>query len=555
MNKRPLVWMNVTTSANWRRPPQGIVRVEQELCRGLSSIYGSTFRQCVLCGDGFVRYPQIGFTSPEVGPKPSNFVPDESYELCSHEKLADETDATLSHTDGKFNQAVEQFEQIDVGDTIISVGLDWEHPQIGKILYDLKHRKGVNVVTFCHDLIPLLFPQYCTDEIAEKFSDYYLDMVWSSSLILCNSICSQRDLTEFCHSTGLPVTPTVVMPLGGNIPVASNAISDRIAELATQDYILYVSTIERRKNHEVLYRALHLLAREQKLDGVPKIVFVGMPGWGVSDLLRDIELDPVTKGLIVQFHRVNDSELHLLYENCKFVVYPSLYEGWGLPVAEALSFGKMVLASASGSIPEVGGNLVEYLDPWCPREWALKIKELYNNSEIVRMRELAIRSNYVSKSWTDAAKVATEAIEALRKGQNFSRDLYPGYDLSTQAGLPFADRILSNGKNGVLAHGPYLGMPAGKVTVDIYLSKYAPSTGNMCIRLTSGDGKRIHSELNLKPEDILINNSVFRMNEVELETSVNDLEIFIYIEGDWHISFNKLSLFFLEHKLISEFHD
>ena len=70
-----------------------------------------------------------------------------------------------------------------------------------------------------------------------------------------------------------------------------------------------------------------------------------MPGWGVGDLLKDIELDPLTKGMIVQLNHVNDAELLRLYESSMFCVFPSLYEGWGLPVGEALSLGKAVLCS------------------------------------------------------------------------------------------------------------------------------------------------------------------------------------------------------------------
>ena len=72
----------------------------------------------------------------------------------------------------------------------------------------------------------------------------------------------------------------------------------------------------------------------------------------------------------------NDAELRALYENCEFFVYPSLYEGWGLPVAEALAFGKFVLASDRGSIPEVGGDLVEYIDPWNASAWAEAISDI-----------------------------------------------------------------------------------------------------------------------------------------------------------------------------------
>lgn len=99
------------------------------------------------------------------------------------------------------------------------------------------------------------------------------------------------------------------------------------------------------------------------------MVFVGMEGWGVGELLKDIELDPLTRGLIVRLNRVSDAELRVLYEAARFCVFPSMYEGWGLPVGEALSMGKVVICSNRGSLPEVG-EVVRYVDPRNPQAWA-----------------------------------------------------------------------------------------------------------------------------------------------------------------------------------------
>ena len=59
----------------------------------------------------------------------------------------------------------------------------------------------------------------------------------------------------------------------------------------------------------------------------------------------------------------SDAELAFLYRNCRFTVFPSLYEGWGLPIGESLWFGKLCIASKTSSMPEVGGDLVDYVDP------------------------------------------------------------------------------------------------------------------------------------------------------------------------------------------------
>jgi glycosyltransferase involved in cell wall biosynthesis len=191
--------------------------------------------------------------------------------------------------------------------------------------------------------------------------------------------------------------------------------------------VLFVSTIERRKNHEVLYKALHVLAERRQLDPEFKLVFVGMPGWGVADLLKDIELDPLTRGNIVQINHANDAELRRLYEACQFFVYPSFYEGWGLPVAEALALGKFVLASDRGSIPEVAGSLVEYVDPWNATAWADAIARYWTDEALLAERTHRVQSEYRQISWDAAAETVLALIDQLQSAEPDVITIEPGY--------------------------------------------------------------------------------------------------------------------------------
>ena len=182
-------------------------------------------------------------------------------------------------------------------------------------------------------------------------------------------------------------------------------VSKEVRDILDERFLLFVSTIERRKNHEVLYRAYHLIRKENPEAKLPRLVFVGMEGWGVSELMSDIRLDPLTKGDIVILPHVSDSELSLLYAHCQAFLYPSLYEGWGLPISEALQFGRPVLSSNAGSIPEVGGNLVRYLDPWSPREWADEILKIVNGETDLESWSKNIASTFVPHEWSSAAKL------------------------------------------------------------------------------------------------------------------------------------------------------
>jgi len=252
------------------------------------------------------------------------------------------------------------------------------------LLQALKDRVGIRIIGCCHDLVPIKYPQYCIPYVAEQFPEYLLQLVRACDAIACVSECTLQDLRGEIENRNLPPPRLFTIRLGADLPAAAGSPSELVSSLMERPYVLFVSTIERRKNHEVLYRAFHRLAEIHGRDKLPRMVFVGARGWGVSDLLNDIELDPITEGLIVQLHQVADHDLRVLYQKALFCVFPSLYEGWGLPVTEALGFGTPVVCSDRGPLPEVGGDLVEYLDPWDLPAWVRAIERLWLDGDYRR---------------------------------------------------------------------------------------------------------------------------------------------------------------------------
>ena len=138
-------------------------------------------------------------------------------------------------------------------------------------------------------------------------------------------------------------------------------------------------------------------------------------GLGLNKIRRRSTLadTPATRGMIIPLGAVTDAELHLLYRQACFCVYPSLYEGWGLPVAEALSIGKLVVCSDRASLPEVGGDLVPYLDPWHAQAWADTLIALANDPPKVLEWEARIRARYRPRSWARAAEVVAGLLGTL----------------------------------------------------------------------------------------------------------------------------------------------
>jgi glycosyltransferase involved in cell wall biosynthesis len=133
----------------------------------------------------------------------------------------------------------------------------------------------------------------------------------------------------------------------------------------------------------------------------------------VSDFLADVRFDPRVAGSIEVLTNVSDEDLVWLYEHALFTVFPSLYEGWGLAVGESLANGKFCLASNAGSIPEVGGDLIEYLDPWDVPKWAERMAWYIRHPEELERAEKRIREQYVVPTWESTARSVFERAEAL----------------------------------------------------------------------------------------------------------------------------------------------
>ena len=284
------------------------------------------------------------------------------------------------------------------GDRFISLGLDWDTLD-QQVLYGLKRDLDLKLTLICYDVIPVLFPHLVVLPPG-SFAAYFTDMAWCADSILCISEHTQRDCQSLLRKFGVPQPATHVIRLGSQVPAQGEGVQPPTLPM-DRPFVLFVSTIERRKNHEILYRAWVRL-REQGLTPY-RLVFVGMQGWGVSDLYHDLHLDPRVKDDISILHHLSDEELAWMYRHCAFTVFPSLYEGWGLPVVESLACGKFCLASNASSLPEAGGDFAEYLDPWDLSAWVERLKFFMEHPQEVQARNARIAREFMPPQWHDTA--------------------------------------------------------------------------------------------------------------------------------------------------------
>src|SRR5262249_26188797 len=188
------------------------------------------------------------------------------------------------------------------------------------------------------------------------------------------------------------------------------------AELAAHnldvgDYVLMVSTIEPRKNHALVLNAWSHMLKTRPPDTMPRLVCVRGSGWMNEPFQPQHHGDRAVGEGIVFMCNVSDQVLKTLYKRCLFTIFPSLYEGWGLPISEALAHGKVPLVSRVSSHPEAGGDLAVYFDLSSEADFQSKLEDLIDNVEVRRSRESKIRAAPSLRSWTDIGSEILAAVD------------------------------------------------------------------------------------------------------------------------------------------------
>jgi glycosyltransferase involved in cell wall biosynthesis len=183
--------------------------------------------------------------------------------------------------------------------------------------------------------------------------------------VVADSTATADELIRLARVRARKIDVVMLAPRPGTRPVPSEvvrAVLDRYG-LAPHRYVLAPGTLEPRKNHVRLIRAFTTLARQGDVDDDIQLVLVGGKGWGARTTLRAIAESPVARR-IRPFGYVPDEDLMALMTGAAAVTYISTYEGFGLPILEAMACGAPVVTSTVSSMPEAAGGAAVLVDPF-----------------------------------------------------------------------------------------------------------------------------------------------------------------------------------------------
>ncbi len=297
------------------------------------------------------------------------------------------------------------------GDTLFLPGSFWLGRYRRRLLA-LAAAADIPITAFVHDVLLLSRPEWLPGRHAEQFR-----RACEAVLPQCTAIAgnSQQTLQELRHLVRLPADlPMQVCRLADMLTVApTDDVPAQIADIVQRRYVLFVSTMIPRKNHALLVQAWRQLWRRFG-ESTPYLLFVG-GGAPSGELASEMALEAAEGGRIVRLTDIDDAGLEALYRHAWLTVYPSLGEGYGLPVAEALSRGKVCLASDRGAIGEAGAGLIDVIDPADPASIAGKVGEYLEHPDRLAVREAEIRARYRPTSWSQTARAVRSVIEATIK--------------------------------------------------------------------------------------------------------------------------------------------
>jgi len=290
-------------------------------------------------------------------------------------------------------------------DHIVMIGTNWNTSAFEKRARQHSKRGG-RVSQVIYDLIPYRYPQYCIDSLTKKFNIFLNRSRSFASQYICISEATRNDLLDYLSDFNSDM-PVKSWPLAHefegyerNEKCLESLQPDRLKKIQ-RPFVLCVGTIEVRKNGVALLKVWQRLLKELG-DKTPQLVFAGKYGWKIEAFKKLLQEDLSLQQAVTIIPQATDADLAVLYQNCLFFAYPSLVEGWGLPVGEAAWFGKYSIASASSSLPEVCGDLVDYVDPNNIDDFMQSIKHAIMDEEYRKCREENI-SQASLRTWKDVA--------------------------------------------------------------------------------------------------------------------------------------------------------
>ena len=258
--------------------------------------------------------------------------------------------------------------------------------------------RGANIrpIYFVHDLIPITHPEYCREGEKTRHVSRMRTVLTTGTGVIGNSQATLDELAEFGRTNHLPSLPSVPAWLGTTERLAPSgfvAAPDRPA-------FVVLGTIEARKNHLMLLQIWERLIQQLGTEA-PRLLIIGQRGWECEQVFNLLDQSDLLRKSVVELSNCGDEALAEHLASARALLFPSLVEGYGLPLIEALRAGTPVIASDLPVFREIGEGIPDFLDPLDVGAWEQAILDYVEPDSRPRQNQLQRLSGYRAPTWED----------------------------------------------------------------------------------------------------------------------------------------------------------
>jgi glycosyltransferase involved in cell wall biosynthesis len=264
---------------------------------------------------------------------------------------------------------------------------------------------GAPVVLTLHDVSYARHPEWYPYRRDWARRLYYRRSAHAATRVITDSSFSAAEITA---AYGIPASRITVVPLGVDTDFTREMIHGELPPTIRQPYVLHVGDLHERRNLTLVVDAVLEARRHFGGAAALSLVLAGVDH-GIGGALCAVAAEAGMPDAVTLLGRVSEARLHALYRGATALVYPSLYEGFGLPVLEAMASGTPVLASRAASMPEVLGDAGVLLDPLDAAAWAQAIVDVVNDEALRRRMSSAGQARAAAFTWERTAR-ATLAV-------------------------------------------------------------------------------------------------------------------------------------------------
>jgi glycosyltransferase involved in cell wall biosynthesis len=253
---------------------------------------------------------------------------------------------------------------------------------------------GGRAVAFVHDLIPITHPELSRAGEADKHRVRMRAALEHCAGVIANSRATLAELEGFATTESLRLPASLVAHLGASLRATA---SERPIEAP---YFVVVGTIEARKNHHLLLQLWRRLVAARGASA-PKLVIVGQRGWEIEHVVDLLERNEAVRSAVIERPDASDAELGAYVAHAQALLFPSLVEGYGLPLVEALALGVPVVASDLPVFHELAGDLPIYADPLDGPSWQAHVESLLEPASPVAAERRRRARDFRPPTWAD----------------------------------------------------------------------------------------------------------------------------------------------------------